>query len=88
MTKRKKWKFIRDEARYGDNLLHCTVKLDQAKSLQSKEETFYRPNRVPDIDDDETVTIKRVQEIHEQLNHASSQEMNHIIAVNPKEFYY
>ena len=32
------------------------------------------------------MTIKRVQEIHEQLYHASSQEMNHIIAANPKEF--
>ena len=86
VTKGKKWKFICDETRYGDNLLHCTVKLDQAKSLQSKEENFYRPNRVPDIDDDETVTFKRLQKIHEQLNHTSSQEMNHIIAGNPKEF--
>ena len=26
VTKGKTWKFIREEARHGDNLLHCTVK--------------------------------------------------------------
>jgi hypothetical protein len=53
ITAGKTWQFVRDEGRYGDKLLHCTVKIEQAKSFVSKETKFYRPDRVPVIDENE-----------------------------------
>jgi hypothetical protein len=40
ITAGKTWQFVRDKERYGDKLLHCTVKMEQAKSFASKEK-FY-----------------------------------------------
>jgi hypothetical protein len=70
-TAGKTWQFVLDEERYGDKLLHCTVKMEQAKSFASKEK-FYRPDRVPVIDENKEEIIAKVQNVHEQLNHAST----------------
>ena len=37
------WYYSRDEDRYGDKLLHCTVKVEQAKCFANREEKFYNP---------------------------------------------
>jgi hypothetical protein len=42
ITAGKTWRFVRNEGRYGDKVLHCTVKIEQAKSFVSKETKFYR----------------------------------------------
>jgi hypothetical protein len=72
ITAGKTWQFVRDEERYGDKLLHCTIKIEQAKSFVSKETKFYRPDRVPVASHSKEEMIARVQEMHEQLSHASS----------------
>jgi len=86
ITAGKTWQFVRDEERYGDKLLHCTVKIEQAKSFVSKETKFYRPERVPIANDSEEEIIGRVQEMHEQLSHASSYAMIRVIVADPKAF--
>jgi vacuolar-type H+-ATPase catalytic subunit A/Vma1 len=48
LTKGKIWYFVRDEERYSDKLLHCTVTLDQAQCFTvAKESRFYDPKQVP-----------------------------------------
>jgi hypothetical protein len=86
ITAGKTWQFVRDEERYGDKLLYCTVKIEQAKSFVSKEMKFYRPDRVPVVNDSEEEIITRVQEMHEQLSHASSYAMIRVIIADPKAF--
>jgi hypothetical protein len=86
VTVGKTWKFIRDEARYGDKLLHCTVKLEKAKSFVSREEEFYRPNQIPALSEEDSNTMSKVQVMHSQLNHASSNEMTRLITANPQAF--
>ncbi len=85
-TSGKSWQFIFGEARYGDDLLHFTIKLEQAKSLLSREEKFYRPGRMPSVNAAEKETIMRVQEIHDRSHHASSNEMTQVITANPRVF--
>jgi hypothetical protein len=86
ITAGKTWQFVRDEERYDDKLLHCTVKIEQAKSFVSKETKFYRPDRVPIASDSEEERIARVQEMHEQLSHASSYAMIRVIVADPNAF--
>ncbi len=86
ITAGKTWQFVRDEERYGDKLLHCAVKMEQAKSFASKEEKFYRPNRVPTTEENEEAIIVKVQDMHEQLNHASSYAMIRVIEADPRAF--
>ncbi len=54
----------------------------------SRDEKFYRPNHVlPKLNDDEEERIvHKVQEMHSQLNHASSSEMTQLITANPQAF--
>jgi hypothetical protein len=89
ITAGKKWRFVRDEERYGDKLLHCTVKIEQAKSFvstETKEKKFYRPDHVPSASDSEEEIIARVQEMHEQLSHASNYAMIRVIVAYPNAF--
>jgi hypothetical protein len=57
ITVGKTWQFVHDEERYGDKLLHCMVKIEQAKSFMSKETKFFRPERVPVVNDSEKEMI-------------------------------
>ena len=85
-TKNKVWYFIRDEDRYGDKLLHCTVKMEKAKCFAiSKEEKFYDPIEPPDVNEDDKSKINQVQRAHCRWNHASENEMVAMLALNIKE---
>ena len=81
-TKGREYVFIRDEERYGDPLLHCTMPIKVAKSFAGIEK-FYDPPREPNISDEESKeTIARVEIAHRKWNHASAQELCRINGVD------
>jgi hypothetical protein len=74
------WYFSRDEERYGDKLLHCTVKLEQAKCFANREEKFYNPKEQPKFEDKaEEAMVVKVQAVHCRWNHASFDELNRLM---------
>ena len=81
ITKGKTYKFIRDAGRYGDQLLHCTLNVEEVKSFLGTEKSysnlekakgFYDPSKV---DTDVLSDVKKVQEIHARYCHASVSDM-------------
>jgi hypothetical protein len=79
-TKGKVWYFSRDEERYGDKLLHCTVKVEQAKCFANREEKFYNPMVQPKLEEKaEQGIVEKVQAVHCRWNHASFDELNRLI---------
>ena len=67
------WYFVRDEDRYDDKLLHCTISLKEAKCFgatkEQKEEKHIKMNVL--------ITI-----IHERWDHASTNELKNIVKGN------
>jgi hypothetical protein len=79
-TKGKVWYFSRDEERYGNKLLHCTVKVEQAKCFANREEKFYNPMEQPKLEDKaEEAIVAKVQAVHCRWNHASFDELNRLM---------
>ena len=62
-TKGKVWYFTRDEQRYGDKLLHCTIGLNKMKCFAGKDK-FYIPKK-PNVSESKNQDkMNRIQEIH------------------------
>jgi hypothetical protein len=79
-TKGKVWYFARDEERYGDKLLHCTVKIEKAKCFANREEKFYNPMEQPELEDSqEKSVIAKVQAVHCKWGHASFDELGRLM---------
>jgi hypothetical protein len=79
-TKGKTWYFVRDEERYGDKLLHCTMDIKEAKCFAATKETkFYDPDKAPAYEENKTQNTK-VDVIHERFMHASADEMKHLLS--------
>ena len=83
------WSFIRDQFRYGDFLLHCTVprQLFANASAFYDEECLSLYDDSPIIHDDalslkERTIVERVQLLHEDLNHASAYAMIRTLRAN------
>ena len=86
-TKGKVWYFSRDEDRYGDKLLHCTVKVEQAKCFANREEKFYNPVEQPKLGDKaEEAMIAKVQAVHCRWSHASFDELSRLMKNAASEF--
>jgi hypothetical protein len=84
-TKGKLWYFVRDESRYNDKLLHCTVDLKTAKSFGVKEKLFYDPPKTPESEKNARIN-DIVDTIHIRFQHASANEMQNIIQMDCQEF--
>lgn len=83
-AKGKQWHFIRDEERYGDPLLHCTLQLSKIKCLLGAEK-FYDPPRVPETNDEEvSAIVTRVQVLHRKWSHATAAELKRVISADPE----
>ena len=68
--------FKQDPERYGDVLLHCTMKRSAVKKTLHALNSFYDPAAPPNhegIDIDHRSAIKRVQEVHARWGHVSAQ---------------
>jgi hypothetical protein len=85
-TKGKTWYFTRDEARYGDKLLHCTIKLEKAQCFAGREKKIYNPSQIALIDLEDEEIIKKVQNVHRKWGHASYKEMVCLFYYAPSEF--
>ena len=85
-TKGKVWYFTRDEERYGDKLLHCTIALEQAKCFTGKETKFYNPNKPKAVKAEDEATLEMIQGIHRKYDHASHNEMERLFYCVPNEF--
>ena len=85
-TKGKIWYFTRDEDRYGDKLLHCTIKLEKAKCFVGRETKFYNPIKPKAIQAEKEETMTTIQGIHRKWDHASYNEMVRLYAYVPEEF--
>lgn len=76
-TKGKLWYFVRDESRYNDKLLHCTVDLDTAQCFAVKnEKRFYDPARMPTAEEHKKVN-DIVEVVHVQFQHAEGKLKEH-----------
>jgi hypothetical protein len=81
-TKGKTWYFIRDEERYGDKLLHCTMDIEEAKCFAATKETkFYDPDKAPASEEYKTKNVK-VDVNHERFMHASANEIKHLLSAD------
>ena len=77
-TRGKEYVFERDEDRYGDPLLHCTMSVKSARCFAGVEK-FYDPPRVPEVNDEEDKAIvAKVEIAHRKWNHATAQELQRI----------
>jgi len=85
-TKGKVWYFTRDEERYGDKLLHCTIAIEQAKCFAGRETKFYNPDAPKTIKVEDDVILERVQGIHRKYDHASHHELERLFYCVPEEF--
>jgi hypothetical protein len=86
-TKGKVWYLSRDKDRYGDKLLHCTVKVEQAKCFANREEKFYNPVEQPKLEDKaEEAVIAKVQAVHCRRSHASFDELSRLMKNAASEF--
>ena len=74
--------FIRDEERYGDPLLHCTLSLKTAKAFAGAEK-FYDPPMVPEVTETNHEVIAKVEVAHRRFNHASAAELMRISETDP-----
>ena len=77
-----RWWFVRDQHRYGDLLLHCTVprqRFKDAMRLVTEEclNLYYDSPLVSDssISIEERSILDKTQLLHEDLNHASAQSL-------------
>jgi hypothetical protein len=80
-TRGKVWYFVRDEERYKDKLLHCTVDLEVAKSFGvNKDSKFYNPVRIK-LDEacGNEQKYQVIDTMHSQYQHASANEMKNLI---------
>jgi hypothetical protein len=85
-TKGNIWYFIRDEDRYNDKLLHCTVSIKQAKCFAiNKEKKFYDPARVPEEQQHEKMN-KLINAVYVRFSHASTGEMKRLLKLNLDDF--
>ena len=81
-TKGKVWHFVRDEDRYDDKLLHCTISLKEAKCFgATKEHNFYDPQKVPEEEKHMKMNVL-ITTIHERWDHASTNELKSIVKSN------
>ena len=76
------WEFSRDEERYGDLLLHCTVPRQMfVQALQYAQDEVYSVYRdrayfnESNLSRAEMSALDRVSLLHEDLNHASPEAM-------------
>ena len=84
-----KWWFVRDQHRYGDLLLHCTVPRRQFKyaMMPVNEECLNLYYDAPITNESavslaERSILERVELLHEDLNHASAKSMSRTIAAH------
>jgi hypothetical protein len=82
-TKGKVWYFSRDEERYGDKLLHCKVKVEQAKCFINREK-IYNPVELPEKA--EEAVIAKLQTVHCRWSHASFDELSRLMKNAASEF--
>jgi hypothetical protein len=79
----KLWYFVRDEDRYKDKLLHCTVDLEVAKSFGIKESKFYDPVGIKSEEvcgNEQKYRI--IDTMHSRYQHASANKMNNMLDQN------
>ncbi len=82
-TRGKLWYFVRDEERYKDKLLHCTVDLEVAKSFGIKESKFYDPVGIKSKEvcgNEQKYCI--INTMHSRYQHASANEMKNMLDQN------
>jgi len=85
-TRGKTWYFIRDEDRYDDKLLHCTVDIKTAKCFAiNKERRFYDPIIVPEEQMHGQMN-KLINAMHVIFSHASAGELKRILNLKLSEF--
>ena len=81
-TKGKVWYFVRDEDRYDDKLLHCTISLKEAKCFgATKEQNFYDPKKAPEEEKHAKMNVL-ISTIHQRWDHASSNELKNILKID------
>jgi Pyruvate/2-oxoacid:ferredoxin oxidoreductase delta subunit len=85
-TKGKIWYFVRDEERYKDKLLHCTIDVSEAKCFAAtNERRFYDPATVPENQTSANKN-KQLKVIHIQFCHVNMRELKRILGLNFDEF--
>jgi len=85
-TKGRTWYFIRDEDRYDDKLLHCTVDIKTAKCFAiNREQRFYDPMMVPEEQMYGKMN-KLINAMHVRFSHASAGELKRILKLKLNEF--
>jgi len=81
-TRGKVWYFVRDEDRYDDKLLHCTISLKEAKCFGAvKEQNFYDPKKVPEEEKHAKKNVL-ITTVHGRWDHASANELKNILKVD------
>ena len=85
-TKGKIWYFTRDEERYGDKLLHCTIKLENAKCFVGREKKFYDPTKPKVVNVEQEEVMNKIHSVHRKWDHASYNEMVRLYSYVPEEF--
>jgi hypothetical protein len=77
----KRFNFLRDRKRYGDNLLHCALPKSEFQVVFSKlkiQNTVYRPKTPKDeskLSDAQTQTIDTIDSVHWDMGHPSAQAL-------------
>ncbi len=67
--------FVRDEAKYDDKLLHCTVSIQEAKCFATpREKRFYDPAEIPEEKLHDKMN-KLIGALHVRFSHASAGEL-------------
>jgi len=85
-TRGKSWYFVRDEAKYDDKLLHCTVSIQEAKCFATpREKRFYDPAEIPEEKSHDKMN-KLIGALHVRFSHASAGELKRILKLQGKEF--
>jgi hypothetical protein len=85
-THGKSWYFVRDEEKYDDKLLYCTIYIKEAKCFAiPQEKRFYDPIEVPQVHKNETLN-NLINSMRVRFSHASAGELKRILKLKLKDF--